>query len=269
MILFNYATGSKTLTANIYNNYIYGDLGVGSPTGFIYCAQNASCTMYNNLLVNTGHRIYGIMWTATGNSCDKFYNNTIVGMTGDFGITLGTGAITSGGCKVAIENNIVSGVTLGINDYGALTSDVGTSNYNVWVGSPQMGTNDSTYLSYTTWKGDGFDANSVTTNPSLGGNFNISSAASSAHSAGTNLTSLGISTLNLDKAGIARPASAAWDAGVYQYSSAVAALADSNQTASAIQSLMSNLGVKVNNLPTTTKPFSNMVNAINEFIKSL
>ena len=34
-----------------------------------------------------------------------------------------------------------------------------------------------------------------------------------------NLTSLNIPALNIDKAGVARPASAAWDIGAYQYSS--------------------------------------------------
>ena len=66
MIIYNFSTSASRLTSTVYNNYIYGDLGVGSPTGFIYCAQNADCQMFNNLLVNTGHAIYGIIWIGTG-----------------------------------------------------------------------------------------------------------------------------------------------------------------------------------------------------------
>lgn len=37
---------------------------------------------------------------------------------------------------------------------------------------------------------------------------------------GTNLRSLGIAALNLDIAGVARPASGAWDVGAFQFSAA-------------------------------------------------
>ncbi len=46
IILFNVGNSSAGLTANIYSNYIHGDLGTGSPTGFIYCADFTSCTIY-------------------------------------------------------------------------------------------------------------------------------------------------------------------------------------------------------------------------------
>jgi hypothetical protein len=222
IILYNYATGSATLTASVYNNYIYGDLGVGSPTGFIYCAQNATCQMYNNLLVNTGHKIYGIIWVGTGASCSKLYNNTIVGLSGDFAITLGTGAITSGSCNPVIENNIVTGVSVGLNDYGTLASDVGTSNYNVWAGSPQMVSNDSTYLTFSTWQGEGFDAKSSTASPGVAASNPVPTTSSSAYNLGANLASLGIAALDADRVGTARPSSGTWTAGAYSITSGAA-----------------------------------------------
>jgi len=218
IILFNYATGSKTLTATLYNNYIYGDLGVGSPTGFIYCAQNASCVIYNNLLVNTGHLIEGILWLTTHLSNTKVYNNTIISNSNDIAITLGNTPGTNVNSPDIIENNIAIGVNVGIHDYLALASDVSLSDHNVWrTGSGsavQMATNDSTYMTYATWQGYGFDAHSVTTNPNLSSSY-IPQSGSSAIGLGANLTSLGIAALDFDKAGTARPASGAWDAGAY------------------------------------------------------
>ena len=171
IIVYNFATGSVPFSGMFYNNYIYGDLGVGSPTGFIYCAQNASCEMFNNLLVNTGHVIYGIIWDGTHLSGSKIYNNTIIGIASDLAITLGTAVKTSAASQVAIQNNIVLGPNVGIHDYSTLTSDVSVSDYNVWRTasgtSPQMATNDSTFVSYANWKAGGFDAASTNADPKL------------------------------------------------------------------------------------------------------
>jgi hypothetical protein len=221
VILFNYAGGTQTLAATLYNNYIHGDLGVSSPTGFIYCAQNTSCTIFNNVLVNTGHVIFGIMWLDTHLGGYKVYNNTVVGNnSNDFGITFGTSAATNVNAAAVIENNIFTGVGVGIHDYSTLTADVSMSNRNVWRtlggGAPQMATNDGTYVSYASWQGNGFDANSSTGNPSLDSSYHPQSG-SSAIGLGANLTSLNIPELNWDKAGIARPATGVWDAGAYQH----------------------------------------------------
>jgi hypothetical protein len=227
MILFNFASGSQTLTASIYNNYIYGDLGVGSPTGFIYCAQNASCEMFNNLLVNTGHVIYGIIWADTHLGGDKIYNNTFVGLSNDFAITLGTSTGTNVHSPDIVENNVVIGPGVGIHDYSTLTSDVSTSDHNVWRtasgSAPQMATGDSNYVSYATWQADGFDADSTTADPKLDGTYHLQSG-SSATGLAANLTSLNTNPLDMDRALNPRPSptSDKWDAGVYNASSSAA-----------------------------------------------
>ncbi len=227
IILYNFASGSQTLTASIYNNYIYGDLGVGSPTGFIYCAQNASCDMFNNLLVNTGHVIYGIIWADTHLGGDRIYNNTIVGLSNDFAITLGTSNGTNVKSALIVENNVVTGPGVGIHDYSTLTSDVSVSDRNVWRtasgSAPQMATNDSTFVSYATWLADGFDKDSTNSDPMLNGSYHLQSGSSAAGLA-ANLTSLNTNPLDFDMALNARPPQAAvyWDAGVYNASSATA-----------------------------------------------
>jgi hypothetical protein len=226
VILYN--QGSTNIeTVTLYGNYIYGDLGVGSPTGFIYCSTSTSCQLYNNLLVNTGHAIYGIVWINNPNCGNHLYNNTIVGLSSDFGITYGNLTCPSSLGKMVLENNIVNGPNVGIHDYGPLVTDTLTSNYNSFRNAggsaPNMVTGDSTYLSYATWQGDGFEANSTTSSPNLNGSYQIASASGGAYQTGTNLTSLSLSTLNTDKAGTTRPTSGAWDMGAYQYVTAVAA----------------------------------------------
>jgi len=243
MILFNFATGSQTLTAKIYNNHIYGDLGVSSPTGFIYCAQNASCAMYNNLLVNTGHTIDGIIWADTHMGGDKIYNNTVIGLASDIAVTIGTSTASNVNTADVVENNIILGPGVGLHDYGTLTSDVSVSDHNVWRNAsgsaPQMATNDSTFLSYATWQGDGFEAHSTNANPNLDGTYHLPSG-SPAIGLGANLVSLDNSSLDLDLAlqprpgspGSSLPSGTPWDAGIYNGGSSSAPAPPSQLAAS-------------------------------------
>lgn len=223
IIVFNYATGSATLTATLYNNYLYGDLGVGSPTGFIFCSHNSQCTVYNNLLVNTGHVIYGIMWLDTHMGGHKVYNNTIVGLSSDSAITLGTSTGTNVNSPIVVENNIVVGPGVGINDYSTLTSDVSVSDHNIWRNSsgsaPQMTSGGSAFIPYSTWLKDGYDGDSTNNDPDLDGTYHLQSG-SPATGLAANLTALNVAPLDLDKALNPRPSSIPtnWDAGVYNAS---------------------------------------------------
>lgn len=210
MILFSFASTVSTFTATMHDNYIHGDLGSGSPTAFFYCAQNASCTEYNNLLISTS-TLGGqhIVWNDTHQCSDKMFNNTLEAVeSNDIAITFGTStcsAVSSQGLAV-IENNIATGVGYGLNDYSTLTADVGTSDHNVWQtpggGAPQMFTGGATSISYATWTGtDGFDANSSTSTPNLNGSF-VPQPTSSAIGRGLPLSSP--AGLSLDAAGNAR-----------------------------------------------------------------
>jgi hypothetical protein len=64
----------------------------------------------------------------------------------------------------------------------------------------------------------GFDSHASIVNPNLTANFQLGSGSGAA--GGTNLSSLGITALNLDRAGNPRPTSGSWDRGAYQVGSA-------------------------------------------------
>jgi hypothetical protein len=243
IILFNVGNSSAGVTATIYNNYIHGDLGVGSPTGFIYCADFSTCTIYNNLLVNTGHVIYGIMWLGQSSNMGKdmnVYNNTIVGATSsDVCIMLN---ITG---KATIENNVCTGPG-GIwafstyqTSLSSFTATVSTSNRNVWNigsgmawGSQASGSN----ATYAAWQSAGFDAASVNGNPELDSTFHLQSG-SPATGLGANLAGLNIASLDMDKALSPRPSTTSvnWDAGAYNASGSSAAPAPPTGLAATVQ----------------------------------
>ena len=78
----------------------------------------------------------------------------------------------------------------------------------------------SYYSSLASWQAAcSCDANTLTSNPLVNSNGTLQ-AGSPAIGAGVNLTSLGITGLNSDANGVARPTSGAWDIGAYQYAAA-------------------------------------------------
>lgn len=238
IMLYNVGNPSAGLTASLYNNNIYGDFGDGgSPTGEIYCADFTTCTIYNNLLVNTGTVSpfqAALMWLGQSSNFGKsmyVYNNTMVGTANGVCITLnisGTGTI---------ENNICSGPNTIISSYIttqlALTSAIATSNYNVWscaACSHTVSYNEGgsgKFVNYSSWQQLGYDANSSTSTPNLNGSY-IPQSPSSAIGLGANLTGLMITTLGTSapqsfgtsgSCGTGcdvRPSTSAWYAGAYQ-----------------------------------------------------
>jgi hypothetical protein len=90
----------------------------------------------------------------------------------------------------------------------------GVGNYNDYVDMVDFGT----YGTYAAYRTAGFESanGGLTANPNLDITYKLQ-AGSPAIGKGTNLTSLGITALNFDKSGSARPASGDWDIGAYQY----------------------------------------------------
>jgi hypothetical protein len=216
LILYNDVTTGSILTFQIYNNYFSGTLGAGSPTGYIACGETTSCTIFNNLMVDTGSNVCdGYLWMYQAGGPDYIYNNTLVGSSSAGGI-----AVTLNGSALTVKNNIFINVNAGLHDYSVLTTDVVASNNNIWMtsggGAPSMATNDSTYITYANWQADGFDVNSVTSNPNLAPNYMLN-LGSPAKGLGANLNGLGIPALDLDMARWSRSSTAAWDAGAYLY----------------------------------------------------
>ena len=238
-IVFQPLSNANAFAPLIYNNYIHGDLGQGSATAFIFCTNgggsgsvsNVECQIFNNLLVQvkdprrtltTGP---WILSTGTQTGPMLIANNTLVGWGGNANVGMELSSIGD-----TIENNIIENVGHAVETY--ITPDPTeavtgwTKNYNVWYnispGAPaQWAANQQNghFYSYATWQGAGYgyDANSLTTDPLLNSSYYISSVSSSAYHLGTNLTSLRITALDSDKAGVARPASGAWDAGAFQF----------------------------------------------------
>jgi hypothetical protein len=241
IILFNVGNPSAGITANIWDNYIHGDLGVGSPTGFIYCADFSTCTIYNNVLINSGNLIYGIMWLGQGNNMGKdmyVYNNTIVANNrNDICITLNITGTSS------IKNNVCTGPS-GIMAFGSYHSSfssfaatVGTSDNNDWnigTGNAFGSLASGATTSYSTWQSSGYDANSKQSSPQLSSTAPYTlQSGSPAIGLGTNLTSQSTGTLDTGapqtfgvssscgSGCLSRPASGSWDAGAYPYTSTI------------------------------------------------
>ena len=241
IILFNVGNQSAGIFANIYNNYIHGDLGVGSPTGFIYCADFSTCTIYNNVLINSGHLIYGIMWLGQSGNMGKnmyVYNNLIVtNNSGDICITLN---ITS---TADVEGNICTGNGGGTifgtyhTSLSSFAATVAVSDHNNWnvTGNAYGSLANGNSASYSSWKSLGYEPNSSQSNPNLNPSappYTLQSG-SAAIGLGANLTSLGISGLNTTapmtfgvggscgNGCVTRATSGSWDAGVYSSSGSV------------------------------------------------
>ncbi len=256
IILFNVGNSSGGVQANIYNNYIYGDLTDGSPTGYIYCADFTSCNVFNNVLFhNANNPIYGLLWLGQSSDMGKTYyvfNNTMI----DTG-SVGNDCMMINATSAAyVENNICANLGTGsVGGYStydstlaALEGIVKTSNYNDWYNVITGGTSGDSFwgsqnsgagASYATWTAAGYEANSITSNPQVSTSTFQLAAGSPAISSAANLSSQctgGLAALCLDAAGNARPTSGAWSAGAYQYGGTVATApaAPSNVTASVI-----------------------------------
>ncbi|MGA8539027.1 MAG: hypothetical protein WB566_05975, partial [Terriglobales bacterium] len=231
IILYNDVTGGAYQTYSIYNNSFSGSLGNGSPTGYIACGLMSACTIFNNLMVDTGTTpCYGYIWLYTPNGPDSVYNNTLVASSAasNVAITLGDPGPGPGPTHSAltVNNNIFINIATALHDYQVLTPDVAASDHNVLrTGSgaaPNMSSNDSKLIAFATWQSNGFDTNSLSSNPDLTASYTLNSG-SSAIGIGANLTTLNIAALDMDKAGVHRsPPTAAWDAGAYAASGSVA-----------------------------------------------
>jgi hypothetical protein len=224
--IFFSGNGSTSAVNNnqIYNNYLYGTLSNCSSncaTAYIYMNNDSNDSLYNNLLVApAGQFVYeGLITMGAGSQGpgvnDAIYNNTFVGG----GSTAGNCLYTDSETGFIVKNNIFmnctgSGSEVWLN---SATLAAGGLDNNVY-GSLNWRINSSYYSSLASWQSaTGQDANAQATTGSLNldGNY-VPTSNSIAVGAGANLTNVGITALDSDKAGVARPATGAWDAGAYQ-----------------------------------------------------
>ncbi len=214
----------------IYNNYIHGSLGTGSPTAYIYCtyptAGNAShCYIFNNVLVQdeADYTRTPIAFHGGETGPHFVYNNTILAR-GPGSAGPHTVFTTETPEKFTWENNVYSGFGSSSeyafdfeNGYG---SQIAASDYNLWynmrdaLGYPAFPQS----MTFAQWKSTtGFDTHSLVANPQLTSSFPYAlGSGSPAIAAGVNLTPLctgRLAPLCKDRLGNQRPASGAWDMG--------------------------------------------------------
>ena len=241
----NNSPGSNYQGVCFYNNYVHGNLGF-YPSGAISSESVGNANyFFNNVIGDLTNNTYcadGLLthFTGTGNNGTNqvFVNNTIdpgstpcsVGGSGtansgtDIGMTQASGTIMENNLALSNATTYVHGGT------GAFA----TVDYNVY-GTPAGSTPffcGSTNGTFSTWQSScGFDAHGQQTSVTVNSNYTLPSG-SAAIGAATNLTSLGITALDIGAPQtfgvsgscgtgcLARPSSGAWDAGAYPYSSA-------------------------------------------------
>ncbi len=216
--------GSLIDGADIYNNTFGGDPGV-SLTSHVYIEHDGypvnNVRVYNNVILpgpSNRDTNFGLM-AFGANSGTQVYNNTIMcgAQTAGYGVNLEGG-------NTVLENNLITGCYADVAYY--VTSPSVIVNFNAYANSVNVGYflyNGSNFPTLANWQSaSGQDGSSrYAASPGLDADGTLASG-SFAIAAATNLSSLGWPNLNVDKAGVARPASGAWDAGAYQFSGVAA-----------------------------------------------
>lgn len=216
-------SGSSYYTI-IEGNYVYGNWGADGGSLLYIESNERAIPIVNNVLSISNCPIAGTgmlgvaTGSGTGGSGIQIMNNTLVG---DGPNCTQTGIMIESTTNPALKNNIVSSTGTGvyIDPTGGVSGVV--ANYNDYY---NIGAANSFYcpnhpgVSFSVWQGScGYDANGTTGNPLLTGTYTLSGTGSAAWQTATNLTGLGITALNSDKAGASRPASSPpnWDIGAY------------------------------------------------------
>jgi hypothetical protein len=218
-----FQSGSSVTNFTISNNMISSDMCAlgGNCTAPIFVSQATNLNIFNNIVtfVNGGNGEALIRLSTTIDGTPEtnvsIYQNTLVGPVGSqTGIKIN--AITNLVAKNNIFQNLgqawwdntggnfsqfSSGSATNFNDYYNMASNIGSGSTH--------------YTSLSSWQGAGFDPNATTGNPMLNNSF-VPQSGSAVLGLGANLTGLSLSALNTDRAGIQRPASGPWAAGVYQ-----------------------------------------------------
>ncbi len=243
------SSNNQVVTANVYNNYIHGDLGQGSPSGMIYCTDNGSAndgtgcilTAFNNVIVGTGSaanhdQIIAVALNAGNTKAITLYNNTFVGGAYSLEIYNGNG----GTFPLIAKNNIFSPGDSGSPQWffhqengGNSFSSVTASNNLYYNGNGlAWNYNGGQYGSLSAWQAAcGCDpAPSTVADPNLSSTYTLQSG-SPAIGLGANLTPMNVNSLDVSYNGVTRAAtgsctpgvSGCWDLGANEFGNTVAA----------------------------------------------
>jgi hypothetical protein len=222
---FAYNSGDTVVGYYAYNNYIHGDFGNNFNAGLFTesASQTTNAYYFNNLIVDQSSvQHLGCGLICLENAGAGIYNNTITAPTGHSSV-----AINVYNANDVIENNVIYniGEATGVNAPATYSNT--TFNYNNYyeIGSSGWNQNDS----FSGWQSScGCDASSSNTNPNLSASFQPTSTSTTAIiDQGINLWSVGVTALDIDKAGVTRPsgtctklgATTCWSVGAYQFAS--------------------------------------------------
>ena len=127
------------------------------------------------------------------------------------------------GSNITVRNNVIMNARVGIGSYDSLSSAIEFSDNNIWHNINSGNTNGmfsgndgADWFSWSQWQAMGHDKQSILDDPNLSPVYHLQ-LGSPAIDSGSDLSSLGIPDLDLDKDGTARPQGTAWDIGAYEY----------------------------------------------------
>jgi hypothetical protein len=208
-----------------YNNVIGPGYGKCNTSGLFLQYNIVGATVFNNLFVTgaTNGPANAQLYIDGTSGTINVYNNTFVSQVQGSAMNIDPVA----GSTLNIKNNL-SFTTNSTNSaiFGnfyvrsGLTWDFDNNAYYNYAGYPYIYNTNGSGAQYTTAQfqtliGSPNCSHDIATNPNLDANYKPTGAP--LVGAGVNLTSLGITALNSDKNGVARPSSGAWDIGAYAH----------------------------------------------------
>lgn len=218
--------------ANVYNNYFHASASC-CQTGEVFTTYDGGggsgtasvVYIFNNILYVTDITQAHPVW-ANPYSQPYYFNNTIVTNTSTGGVNADVLLELETGTQATFANNIfyIAQNAIGTTDTTCCAS-VASSDYNLYntINADGAFGYNGNFLTLAQWQGYGFDLHAQTGAPNLSGTYTLQ-AGSAAIGHAANLYSTcngqpvpGLGALCYDKAGAARPTSAAWDIGAYQY----------------------------------------------------
>lgn len=210
--------GTSVSNINIYNNYIHGNWG-SNPTTQLYMEGSGvtDINIFNNILTSTGDLPDGYIYIKNGGNIG-IYNNTFLGC----GKTYAETVIANTSATVSFVNNLVTSVSTFFHGKDSQTFISPGLHNNLYANLVSSGNHPFYYQGTATSTIAGWQQlTGKAANSSLVSNAYLNSGGtlqsnSPAIGAGSNLTNLGITALNSDKNGNARPSSGAWNIGAYE-----------------------------------------------------
>jgi Right handed beta helix region len=227
---FAYNSGDVVSGYFVNGNYIHGDFGHNMNAAIFQESTTETTASYyfNNIIADES----SVSHLGCGEICLEnvgavIVNNTITSPTGQ-----GTTGINVYNANNLIQNNIITSMSEAIATEG-LTSST-TIDYNNYFNIGGSGWNQGNFSGWqsSSCAGGKCDAHGSNINPNLDGTYRPQTSSASIVHHGCNLTTvMGVSALDIDRAGIERPHGAgcqtqgtpsAWDIGAYNYGSSVA-----------------------------------------------